>query len=45
MFRRLVVKLYVCRTDDGGSKDSETCSHVILIYNLYVKNKRLAVCD
>jgi hypothetical protein len=41
----LEVNLYVCRPDNGVYKDAETCSHVILIFNLYVKNKRLSVCD
>jgi hypothetical protein len=35
----------VCRPDDGVYKDAVTYSHVILIFNLYVKNKRLAMCD
>jgi hypothetical protein len=41
----LEVNLYICRPDDGVYKDAETCSHIILIFNLYVKNKRWAVCD
>jgi hypothetical protein len=37
------VNLHVCRPDDGVYKDAETCSQVI--FNLYVKNKHLALCN